>query len=114
MVEINASDRVRRATSTSLGLSPSLPAFATLQTHKYPPFGLECVSTSMHSQAPLTMAPFFPDGIYKIRNGEYTHFVADLIGGTSHGPISAYTERASNQHDKVCAISRGGLYSLVR
>ena len=53
------------------------------------------------------MAPLIPNGVYKIRNGEFHTFVAALRHGNPHGPIVAQTAYPSNKHDKVRAVLRG-------
>jgi len=62
------------------------------------------------------MAPvaLIPNGVYKLRNGQYTDYVADLIDGVRGGPISAYKENPANRNDKVRAFLCGGLYSPVQ
>ncbi|KAF8439769.1 hypothetical protein L210DRAFT_3504220 [Boletus edulis BED1] len=38
------------------------------------------------------MAPFVPDGVYKIRNVEFSRSVAGMIGRTMMGPILGFTD----------------------
>ncbi|KAG6377937.1 hypothetical protein JVT61DRAFT_14729 [Boletus reticuloceps] len=41
------------------------------------------------------MPPFVPDGVYKIRNVQYSRVVVDLINGVRGGPIMGYIDRPS-------------------
>ncbi|KAG6377936.1 hypothetical protein JVT61DRAFT_14728 [Boletus reticuloceps] len=54
-----------------------------------------------------------PNGVYEIRNVEYSRVVADLINGVQGGPIMGYIDRPTNVNDKVCAVLCRGPYSLV-
>ncbi|KAG6377943.1 hypothetical protein JVT61DRAFT_14736 [Boletus reticuloceps] len=47
------------------------------------------------------------NGIYRIRNGEFPRFVADLVNGVPHGPISAHTEESDNVNDQWRVINVG-------
>ena len=58
--------------------------------------------------------PLIPDGVYKIRNGQFDHLDADLIGGNPNGRIVGSIERPHNQFDQVCVICSGGRYSLLQ
>ena len=62
------------------------------------------------------MAPvaLVPNGVYKIRNGQFTHLDADLIGGNPYGHIVGTPDRPSNKHDKVCVICSNGRYSPLQ
>ena len=61
------------------------------------------------------MAPLIPDGVYKIRNGEFSDFTIDLLSASRYGPVVASTEGPWNRYNKVRAVLRGGilLISLV-
>ena len=61
------------------------------------------------------MAPFIPDGVYKIRNCEFREHVADLVDGNPHGAIAACRPGAKDRlFEKVRAVLCRGLYSPVR
>ncbi|KAF8428479.1 hypothetical protein L210DRAFT_3652378 [Boletus edulis BED1] len=42
------------------------------------------------------MPPFVPNGVYTIRNVEFSHNVAGLIQGTMGGPILGFIDRPGN------------------
>ncbi|KAF8126359.1 hypothetical protein EV363DRAFT_1526774 [Boletus edulis] len=64
----------------------------------------------VHSQIRSTMAPFIPDGVYKIRNVEFSRSVAGLMGRTMMGPILGFTDRPDNTNTlwRINNVGDGG------
>ena len=62
----------------------------------------------------MAPTPLTPNGIYKIRNGQFIGLVADLVGGNPYGLIVGTVNRPVNQFDQVCVICSGGCYSLLQ
>ena len=60
----------------------------------------------------MVPTPLILDGVYRIRNGQFTNRVADLYG-EQHEDIVGAMKRPSNMHDQVCVVRGGGLYSLL-
>lgn len=61
------------------------------------------------------MAPLIPDGVYKIRNGEFSEHVADLVDGNPVGAIAACRlDGKQLRFEKVCAVLCRGPYSPVQ
>ncbi|KAF8556555.1 hypothetical protein OG21DRAFT_1506498 [Imleria badia] len=54
------------------------------------------------------MAPLIPDGVYKIRNGEFHLYLADLINGNPLGAISGYKEVEDGLYNRWKLQNRGG------
>ena len=62
----------------------------------------------------FNIQPLIADGVYKIRNGQSSTYVADLKGGDPVGRIDRWLDLKSNCYDKVCTFLCGGSFSLLR
>ncbi|KAF8126311.1 hypothetical protein EV363DRAFT_585319 [Boletus edulis] len=62
------------------------------------------------TQIRSTMPPFVPNGVYKIRNVEFSRNVAGLIQGATGGPILGFTDRPGNPNAwwRIRNVGSGG------
>ena len=64
----------------------------------------------------MAPTPLIPNGVYKIRNGQFVHLDAELSAGSISFrlEIIGTIESPSNKRDQVCVMCSGGRYSLLQ